>query len=161
MSWAVGKRTEVGHRSDGMPYVDGYQVSSAHGGGVTFSTALAGDRPVECDVEVAQPRTLQEWTDLLGTEGAALATLLATERNEDYSVAATRVWGAIECLSKSGQAQRDLTLDTVEGVPGSGPWAALRGGGRRFASFVTTVRGLGEPLVFTVSATADEGSEAR
>jgi enediyne polyketide synthase len=162
MSWAVGKRIEAGHRSDGMPYVEGYQVSSAHGGGLTFSTALAGDRPVECDVEVARTRTEEEWTDLLGAEGAALAGLIASERNEDYSVAATRVWGAIECLSKSGQAQRDLTLDTVDGIPGSGPWAALRGGGRRIASFVTTVRDVGEPLVFTVSAAAatDEGNEA-
>jgi enediyne polyketide synthase len=164
MSWALGRRIEVGHRSDGMPWVEGYQVSSAHGGGLTFSAALAGDRPVECDVEVAQERSESEWSDLLGAEGAALAGLIAAERNEDYSVAATRVWGAIECLSKSGQAQRDLTLDTVEGVPGSGPWAALRGGGRRIASFVTTVRDLREPLVFTVSAAVvatDEGSEGR
>jgi len=159
MSWAVGKRIEVGHRSDGMPYVDGFQVSSAHGGGVTLSAALPGDRPVECDVEVAKTRTEQEWTDLLGAEGAALAALIASERGEDYSVAATRVWGAVECLSKSGQALRDLTLDTVAGVPGSGPWAALRGGGRRFASFVTTVADHGDPLVFTVSAApaAEEG----
>jgi enediyne polyketide synthase len=159
MSWAVGKRIEVGHRSDGMPYVEGFQVSSAHGGGITLSAALPGDRPVECDVEVAQTRTEQEWTDLLGAEGAALAALIASERNEDYSVAATRVWGAVECLSKSGQALRDLTLDTVDGVPGSGPWAALRGGGRRIASFVTTVADHGDPLVFTVSAApaAEEG----
>ena len=60
----------------------------------------------------------------------------------------------MECLSKSGQALRDLTLDTVDGVPGSGPWAALRGGGRRIASFVTTVADHGDPLVFTVSAAA-------
>ncbi|ACU75205.1 Erythronolide synthase [Catenulispora acidiphila DSM 44928] len=163
MSWAVGRRVEVGHRSDGMPWVDGYQVSSSHGAGLTFSTALAGDRPVECDVEVAMTRTEGEWTDLLGAEGAALARLISTERNEDYSVAATRVWGAIECLSKSGQAVRNLTLDTVDGIPGSGPWAALRGGGRRIASFATTVRDTNEPLVFTVSAAdaADEGSDAR
>ncbi|MFL6115896.1 MAG: SDR family NAD(P)-dependent oxidoreductase, partial [Catenulispora sp.] len=159
MSWAVGEPIVVGHRSDGMPYVDGYQVSSAHGGGLTFSAALAGDRPVECDVEVAAGRTEGEWTDLLGAEGAALAGLIAAERNEDYSVAATRVWGAIECLSKSGQVQRDLTLDTVDGVPGTGPWAALRGGGRRIASFATTVRDLGEPLVFTVSAAVAASDE--
>jgi hypothetical protein len=41
----------------------------------------------------------------------------------------------------------------------AGPWAALRGGGRRIASFVTTVRDVAEPLVFTMSA-AIEGSEA-
>ncbi|MBS2550804.1 SDR family NAD(P)-dependent oxidoreductase [Catenulispora sp. NL8] len=163
MSWALGRRVEVGHRSDGMPWLDGFQVSSAHGAGLTFSTALAGERPVECDVEVAATRRMSEWTDLLGADGAALAGLIAAERNEDYSVAATRVWGAIECLRKAGLARPDLTADTVEGVPGSGPWAALRGGGRRIASFLTTVRDVGEPLVFTVSAAleaAAEGSEA-
>ncbi len=47
-------------------------------------------------------RSADEWQALLGTEHFALAGLVARERGEDLAVAATRVWGAIECLRKVG-----------------------------------------------------------
>ncbi|GAA4620102.1 type I polyketide synthase [Actinoallomurus vinaceus] len=159
VGWALGRRTEVGHRPDGMPWVDGFQVSSSHSAGITFAVVMPGDRAAECDVEAVTARTEGEWADLLGADGAALAATLAAERDEDYSVAATRVWGAVECLRKAGRARPALTADTVDGAA-SGPWAALRGGDRRIASFVTTVRNVAEPLVFTMSAAID-GSEAK
>jgi enediyne polyketide synthase len=158
VGWALGRRTEVGHRPDGMPWIDGFQVSSSHRAGITFSVVMPGGRAAECDVEVVTARTKAEWADLLGADGAALAATLAAERDEDYSVAATRVWGAVECLSKAGRARPALTADMVDGA--SGPWAALRGGDRRIASFVTTVQNVAEPLVFTISA-AIEGSESK
>lgn len=158
VSWALGRRTEVGHRPDGKPWVEGYEVSSSHSAGITFAVARPGETPAECDVEVVKARSEEDWAGLLGPDGAALTAVLAAERGEDYSVAATRVWGAVECLRKAGLARPDLTMDTVGGAT-TGPWAALRGGGRRIASFVTTVLGVAEPLVFTMS-TAIEGSEA-
>ncbi|MGA5901168.1 type I polyketide synthase [Streptomyces venetus] len=152
VSWAAGRDTEVAYRPDGKPLVAGLEVSSSHGAGVTF--AVAADVPVACDVEVAVARTDREWADLLGTDGAALAGLLAAERGENYDIAATRVWGAIECLRKTGHAQTTLTSEASLGGA-SGPWTALRGGFVRIASFVTTLAGAAEPVVFTMAT--DEG----
>ncbi|MFR9798345.1 SDR family NAD(P)-dependent oxidoreductase [Streptomyces sp. MS06] len=153
LSWALGAETEVAYRPDGKPIAAGGHVSAAHGAGVTF--AVAGDRPVGCDVEVVEPRSDREWRDLLGAEGVALADLLATERGEDLSLAATRVWGAIECLRKAGQARVAVTADAP--VPGQdGTWAVLRAGFSRIASFATTLDGVGRPVVFTVSMETSE-----
>ncbi|MFF4214490.1 SDR family NAD(P)-dependent oxidoreductase [Streptomyces sp. NPDC001796] len=153
LSWALGHPTEVRYRPDGMPLVPGFRVSASHGAGVTF--AVAGDRPIGCDVEVATPRTQDQWRALLGAEGAALAALLATERDEDYAVAATRVWGAVECLRKTGHARVGLTAESTGGD--SGPWAALRSGFTSIASFATRLDGVAEPVVFTVSMAMGEG----
>ncbi|MGA4846741.1 SDR family NAD(P)-dependent oxidoreductase [Streptomyces sp. G5(2025)] len=152
VSWAVGRDTEVGYRPDGKPLVPGLEVSSAHGAGVTFAVAATG--PVACDVEAVGVRTEREWTDLLGADGASLARLIAAERGEGLNIAATRVWGAIECLRKAGHAQATLMSEASPGGA-SGPWTALRGGFIRIASFVTTLAGIEEPVVFTMAM--DEG----
>jgi enediyne polyketide synthase len=136
-----------------MPLVDGLQVTASHGVGVTF--AVASERRVACDVEPASARTDEEWAGLLGPDGLALAQLLASGRGEDLSVAATRVWGAIEALRKTGHAT--ATLADASG-PEAGRWAVLSNGGARIASFATSLHGVTEPVVFTMLA---EGGDAQ
>ncbi|HEU5331969.1 MAG TPA: type I polyketide synthase [Actinocrinis sp.] len=153
---ALGPDAVVRHRPDGRPELEGggMEISSSHGAGVTF--AVAGGRPVACDVEAVVPRSAEEWSGLLGAQGLALARLLAREQGEDLSLAATRVWGAVECLRKNGRAVADLTLpagaNTAPDMTAHGldRWAALRSGDARLASFPTTLRGIGGPVVFTL-----------
>jgi enediyne polyketide synthase len=152
LSGALGQATDVTYRPDGMPLVEGMQVTASHGAGVTF--AVASERRVACDVELAATRSDDEWADLLGPDGLALARLLASGRGESLSLAATRVWGAIECLRKTGHAT--TTLADASG-PEPGRWVVLGSGGARIASFTTSLHGVTEPVVFTMLA---EGGEA-
>ncbi len=151
LSGALGRPTEVAYRPDGMPLVEGMQVTASHGAGVTF--AVASQRRVSCDVELATTRSDDEWASLLGPDELALARLLASGRGESLSLAATRVWGATECLRKIGHAT--ITLADASG-PEAGRWVVLSSGGARIASFTTSLHGVTEPVVFTMLA---EGGE--
>ncbi|MBB5826565.1 type I polyketide synthase [Micromonospora carbonacea] len=151
VSWALGTETTVRYRPDGRPEVDGdVRISASHAAGVTV--AVAGvSAAVGCDVELAAARSADEWAGLIGADGLALATLLAREQGEDLSVAATRVWGAVECLRKNGHARVDLVAEPN----GTAGWVALRSGAARIATFVTTLNDVADPVVFTMLA---EGS---
>jgi enediyne polyketide synthase len=151
LSAALGRPAEVTYRPDGMPLVEGTHVTASHGAGVTF--AVASQRRVGCDVELATARSDDDWAGLLGADGLALARLLATGRGESLSVAATRVWGAIECLRKTGHAA--VTLADASG-PEAGQWVVLSSGSARVASFTTSLHTATEPVVFTMLA---EGGE--
>jgi enediyne polyketide synthase len=98
---------------------------------------------------VVTTRSDQDWADLLGPEPFALAQLLAAERGEELSLAATRVWGAVECLRKVGRAR--IEPITV-GEPAADHWVTLRSGNARIATFPTTLRDVQEPVVFTMLA---------
>jgi enediyne polyketide synthase len=151
-SGALGRSAEVTYRQDGMPLVDGTQATASHGAGVTF--AVVSQRQVACDIEAAMARSDDEWAELLGKNEFALARLLASTRGESLSVAATRVWGAVEVLRKIGHAT--VTLADTSG-PEAGKWVLLSSGGTRIASFATRLVGLTEPAVFTMLA---EGGES-
>ncbi|GIG56773.1 polyketide synthase [Longispora fulva] len=153
LTWALRQATTVRYRPDGKPTVGssgGTEVSSSHGGGVTF--AVAADRSVGCDVQTATARSDGDWTELLGAEGFALARLISGEQGEDLAVSATRVWGATECLRKVGRARVDLSV----GAPGAENWVQLRSGGARIATFSTSLNEISEPVVFTVLVEGDE-----
>jgi len=146
LTWAMGQPTTVRYRPDGKPEVDGdVAISAAHGAGLTF--VVANDRQVACDVQEVTARSETDWTDLLGADGFALAQLLAREGAEDLSVAATRVWGAIECLRKTGRARVD---PITAAQPRPDKWIQLRSGTARIATFPTALRGVGEPVMFTM-----------
>lgn len=147
LSWALGEPTTVRYRPDGKPEVGGgIEVSSSHSAGLTFAVA-GGLHPVSCDVEVVTSRSEQDWADLLGPEPFALAQLLAAERYEDLSLAATRVWGAVECLRKVGRARVEpITV----GEQRADRWVSLRSGTAQITTFPTTVRDVKNPVVFTM-----------
>nr|APD71522.1 type I polyketide synthase 3 [Streptomyces sp.] len=140
---ALGESAEVRYRPDGRPELDdGSHLSAAHGLGVTLG--VVGATTVACDVEAVNIRSADEWEGLLG-EHAALAALVAKETGETPDTAATRVWGAVECLRKAG---------LLGGVPLTlapqtrDNWVVLTSGGLRIATFVTALRNALEPAVF-------------
>ncbi|MEO7262048.1 MAG: polyketide synthase dehydratase domain-containing protein, partial [Jatrophihabitantaceae bacterium] len=147
LGWALGEPATVRYRPDGKPEIGGgVEVSSSHSAGLTFVVASAS-RPVSCDVEVITGRSERDWAELLGQEPFALAQLLAFERGEELSLAATRVWGAVECLRKVGRARIEpITVDE----PRPDHWVSLRSGAARITTFPTTVRDVKEPVVFTM-----------
>jgi enediyne polyketide synthase len=157
---ALGRDTAVRYRPDGKPEIDGEtQISASHGAGVTL--AVAAGRRVGCDVETADNRTEGEWADLLGADGLALARLLSRERGEDLSLAATRVWGAVESLRKIGYARAELVVAAAAddaGSDGAVPdgWVVLRSGAARIATFSTRLLAVTKPVVFTMLAEGDD-----
>ncbi len=154
IGWALGRETEVRYRPDGRPEVDGgVQVSASHGAGVTFAVTTVDGPSIACDVEVATERPADEWERLLGPDQYALAKLVARERGEELSLAATRVWGAVECLRKVGHASIEAV--TV-GEPRSDRWVVFRSGAARIATFHTTLRDVTEQVVFTMLTEGDD-----
>jgi enediyne polyketide synthase len=148
----LGPDAVVRHRPDGLPETDGpYALSSSHGAGVTFAVAGAPG-PLGCDVEPVTGRSEAEWSGLLGPDGLALARLVAAEYAEDLSVAATRVWGATEAARKAGRARPELSLAARR----PDRWVVFHAGAARIATFPTTLRGVAEPVVFTMLSAAQE-----
>lgn len=133
------------HRADGRPEAAGAHVSVSHGAGVTM--AVTGPEPLGCDVESATERPRAVWADLLGPAALAVADLLSGETGEDPAVNGTRVWGALECLRKTGTATRALTLERVD----PDGWTVLACGEVRIATWSTRLANEGPPVVVAVS----------
>ncbi|RIV40261.1 type I polyketide synthase [Micromonospora radicis] len=144
---ATGEPVEVSYRPDGRPEIPGGRtLSIAHGAGLTLAVTGTGTGPLGCDVETVTNRPQAVWDDLLGGH-AALARLLVAETGEDADTAATRTWTAMECVQKAGgQPSGPLTLLSSP-RPG---WMLLKAGELTVATFVTTVRGTTDPVVFAV-----------
>jgi enediyne polyketide synthase len=145
VSRMLGRPVVVRYRGDGKPEVAGdVSISVSHTAGVTLAVAAAGR--VSCDVELVQDRTTADWQALLSPAHFPLAELIAREREEGLPVAATRVWGAIECLHKVGQAVvGPITL--AESRPDG--WVLLGAGEAQIATFPTYLRDEAAPVVFT------------
>jgi enediyne polyketide synthase len=110
-------------------------------------------RTVACDVERAAERSPQEWEDLLGKAQLDLTRLVTRESDESPSVAATRVWSAIEAAHKAGQPfQVPMTLAPrrQEG------WVLFESGDMRIATFVTRLRDQEDPAVFAILTTSNQ-----
>jgi enediyne polyketide synthase len=142
----LGRPTVVRHRGDGKPEVDGdVTVSSSHKAGLTL--AVAGPMRLGCDAELVDDRPAEDWQALLGAEHFALAELVCRERGEALSMAGTRVWGAIECLSKIGRtAAGPITLAESR----ADGWVLLRAGQAQIATFPAHLRDETNPVVFTI-----------
>jgi enediyne polyketide synthase len=146
VSRLLGRQAVVRHRTDGKPEVaEDVIVSASHKAGVTF--AVAGTVPVGCDAELVDDRSDEDWQALLGTSHFALAELVRGERGETLSMAATRVWGAIECLSKIGHtAAGPITLAEFR----ADGWVLFRAGQAQIATFPARLRDETNPVVFTI-----------
>jgi enediyne polyketide synthase len=146
VSRLLGRPAVVRHRSDGKPEVDeDVTISASHKAGVTL--AVAGAARVGCDAERVDDRPADDWQALLGAEHLALAELVCRERGETLSMAATRVWGAIECLSKIGRtAAGPITLAEAR----ADGWVLLRAGQAQIATFPARLRDETNPVVFTI-----------
>jgi enediyne polyketide synthase len=97
----VGMRTAVTRRPDGKPEVrTPREVSAAHNGDITI--AVAGSKPVSCDLELVADRPPCVWRALLGDVRIELAQLILRRAQESGVVSATRIWSAGEALKKVG-----------------------------------------------------------
>jgi enediyne polyketide synthase len=142
---ALGFRAAVSKRPDGKPEVNGHRVSASYAGDVVG--AVAGASAAGCDLESVSARTPAMWRDLLGPERFALAELIARESGDDASVAATRVWCAMECLKKSG-ALPDRPLVFAGAYPDG--WIELCAGQSKILTYRASLRNVENPLAFAV-----------
>lgn len=133
---ASGGQVTLRHRADGRPEIPGKNVSVSHGTGLTL--AVIAERPIGCDLEPVDERTAEQWRDLLGMSGVALAQMCSNVGNEEFATAATRVWSAREAVSKLGVTvnRPRLTFESRDTPPG---WLAMRHGRDLVWSVVVTL----------------------
>jgi enediyne polyketide synthase len=149
VSRAVGADVIMRHRADGRPEIEstrgrgaGPVISVSHGPG--FVLAVTGRGPLGCDAEAALDRP---WPGLLRPSRITLATHAAAELSESQAIAATRVWAATECQVKAGGSATDPL--SLIGSPEPG-WLTFASGRARVDTFVTTLSGARDPVVFAV-----------
>jgi enediyne polyketide synthase len=146
VSRILGHRAVIRYRRDGKPEAAGdLNISASHNAGITF--VVAHSTRIGCDVQVVADRMAADWQLLLGQAQLSLAKLIGLDRGEDFSVAATRVWGAIESLRKVGRA--DLGPITLAQSRPDG-WVVLSAGDAQIATFATRLRNEECPVVFTI-----------
>lgn len=141
------ERPGLSHRADGKPELtmEPAGVSSSHGAGVTL--AVVGPERVGCDAEVVRKLPEDDWRRMLGAEQFALAELIQRERGESLSIAATRVWGTVECLRKVGRADPGPITLAKSYADG---WVRLDSGHAQVATFATRLMDQPDLTVFTV-----------
>jgi enediyne polyketide synthase len=144
VSRAVDRPVELRYRPDGRPELDGAAVSASHSAGLTL--AVVGSGRLGCDIETVTERSDADWTGLLGVDQVGVRDLLVTEAGDSTAVAGTRVWGALECLRKTGATTQALTVGRV----GPDGWVVLSAGDAAIATWVTTVNGRPDPVVLAV-----------
>jgi enediyne polyketide synthase len=144
VSRALAQPVDVRYRPDGKPEVDGAAVSASHTAELTL--AVVGTGRLGCDIETVTERSDVDWAGLLGADQVGVRDLLMTEAGESAAVAGTRVWSALECLRKTGAPSQALTVDRV----GPDGWIVLSAGDAAIATWVTTVHGRLDPVVFAV-----------
>lgn len=143
-SRALGRPARLRYRPDGKPETEGVSVSVSHCAGLTL--VVAGTGRLGCDMESATDRSEADWAGLLGPAQIAVRDLLVAESGDAVAVAGTRVWAALECLRKSGATAQALTVERV----GTDRWVVLSTGDATIATWVTSVHGRPDPMVFAV-----------
>jgi enediyne polyketide synthase len=152
---ALDSPQPVTWRADGKPEVPApaVGVSAAHSNGLTL--AVAGPRPVACDLEPVCARSDQMWRDLLGREHWSLAELIAGEAREDLQTAATRVWTALESLKKA-EAPEGAPLVLLACSRETNGCVSLAAPGLRIATSIVHFRDDPTPFAVSVLARSDE-----
>jgi len=123
------------------------QVSRSHLGELTLSVRGAG--LVACDWQDVVDRSTEEWRRLLGPELAALAAQVRLACAEAESATASRLWTALECLSKVGHSPN---APLVLGGVYDGGWVLLRGGEYLIASTIAPIVGVRGPVAIAILA---------
>lgn len=127
--WAIHRlrpNAKVRRRPDGRLLIDtGETACSAHHD--RFTIAVVGAGALSCDSELVHDRDAQSWQGLLGDEWE-LARQIASTTGCTFDEAATRVWGAMECIRKAGHQRASLSLGKVDDgrvVLNSGPYTIV------------------------------------
>jgi len=143
----LGRPALIWHREDGNPEIaeEGIFISAAHSAGVMV--AMASTSQIGCGAKAVHERPYEDWRALLSQDQFDLAELIGRDRSEPLSVAATRVWGAADCLRKAGRAgTAPLTL----GWSRSDGWVRFVAGQARITTFPARLRDVTHPVVFSI-----------
>ncbi len=144
----AGEDCGVRHTPAGRLELPGRYASASHAGDL-LAVAIA-DVPVAVDAESAPRQPAGAWRPLLGLARWELAELVARRTGEGLDVAATRVWTALETLSKLGAGpSAPLTLTDLTG-PAGADWLVLRSGDALIANTVVRLVGGDAPLSVAV-----------
>jgi enediyne polyketide synthase len=104
-------------------------------------------------METVTTRSAATWRDLLGEDRYRAARILADDRSESFDTAATRLWGAIECLRKA-ELQHGTPVTLASGADDE---IVLLGAGRAaIASLVAEIDGAPQPVVITLLRRGDD-----
>jgi enediyne polyketide synthase len=145
---ALNAPLAIARRPDGKPEArGGRDVSVSHGAGLL--AAVASARRVGCDVEPVETRERELWLGLLGPARLGLAAAVVTQAGDDPETAATRVWGAVECLKKAGvppSAPLTFAKSDPEG------WVIFDSGSLVVSTFSCRVQGTPKPTVIAILA---------
>ncbi len=127
---------------------DGDYYSASHSEETTLGVKCS--REVACDLERVTARSRNEWKRLLADRWRcveAIAAELGSAGDDDtLDVAATRVWGVIECLKKSGLPV-DSPLILLDGHDG---WVRLQSGEVSIVSWSADLGAGTDPIVATI-----------
>jgi len=138
-------RSEIYHRPYGRPELQGKKCASlSHSDNLTM--LVAGDQLLACDLEAVASVNCS-WKELLGEQHYALAKLISDHSTEDFDVAATRVWSALECLKKA-EIGDDAPLSMLP--LNEEHWVLMRSGTNLLATFSAKVTGRAAPLVSAI-----------
>ncbi len=150
LSGLLSSMQAIYRRPDGKPGVmerPALAVSATHHAQLTLTAV--GHETVACDVEAITGQPKQTWQDLLGQERYLLASVVATQAGEGLDAAATRVWSASECLKKAGVLiNTPLLFDELK----ADGWVILKAGSFAIATYITSVQGIDEQLVFAIGS---------
>jgi enediyne polyketide synthase len=147
VSRMLGHPVTLRYRRDGRVQItDGLNIAVSHDAGVTLAIGRA-DR-LGCDVHVVVDRVPADWQLLLKPDQLSLARQIGVERGEDLSVAATRVWRAVECLDRAGLADRAAAITLAESRRDA--WIVLAAGDAKIATFPTYLHNEVAPVVLTI-----------
>ena len=149
MQRAIGKPLAIHRRADGKPSTRGkWTVSATHAGEITLAVAAPKDAgALGCDLEMVVLRSRESWQDLLTRERLALADVVVGDGNDDFDVAATRVWCVIEALKKADIAP-DTPVMLHETIADG--WITFAAGPCGVATYLAQVHGAAEPVVAAV-----------
>jgi len=146
VSRMLGHPVTVRYRRDGRVQItDDLHIAVSHDAGVTLALA-DGDR-LGCDVHVVTDRVPADWQRLLTPDQLTLAQQIGLDREEDLSVAATRVWRAAECLDRAGLSDKGAITLAESRRDG---WMVLAAGDAKIATFSTYLRNEAAPVVLTI-----------
>lgn len=125
------------------PPVEGW--SRSHLGDLVL--AVHNGRLACCDWEPVADRSEEDWRGLLGATLFPLLQQIQVRTQEPLSTVGTRVWTAVECLSKAGHPP---VAPLVLAGTYRGGWVVLRDGSHQIASLVTTMDGLPGPVAIAL-----------
>lgn len=131
----LGDKAKILRRLNGRPETAGGQsLSLSHTANLTL--AITSSKSIACDLEVVVERSASIWFDLLGEHWSELANAVARTNDEDFSISATRIWTAMECLKKVGITNTPPLLLRSE----TSAWIVLETPSIKIASFLTNAQ---------------------